>query len=117
MTGSTVFGFAGMDHFFASAFHDLQKALQFAERVGTKAESEAGTVEAITALLPNGSTAVVLERAAFAALGLVLSAANAASAAAGQDGVNLKLDAAMVVAFRALIAGSKSELEALGYKL
>jgi hypothetical protein len=117
MAGSTTFGFACMDHFFASAFHDLQKALQFVERVGAKVQSEEGTVEAITALLPNGNTAVVLERAAFAALGLVLNAANAASAAAAQDGVNVKLDAEMVAAFRGLIAGAKGELEALGYKL
>jgi hypothetical protein len=117
MAASTTFGFACMEHFFASAFHDLQKALQFAERVGAKVQSEEGTVEAITALLPNGNSAVVLERAAFAALGLVLNAANAASAAVSQDGVNLKLDAALVAAFRELIAGSKGELEALGYKL
>ncbi len=93
------FGFGSVEHFMAAAFHDLQKALLFAEQNGAKVMKAEGTVEGFTALLPNGSTAVVLERAAFAALGLVLSAANAASAAAEQNGLDLKLDGVAVARF------------------
>ncbi len=117
MASVSGFGFGSVEHFMASAFHDLQKALLFAEQSGAKAMKAEGTVEGITALLPNGSTAVVLERAAFSALGMVLAAANAASAAAVQNGLDLKLDAAAAAAFRSLIESCRSELAVLGYKL
>ncbi len=112
---ASMFGFSSTEHFFAAALHDLQKALQFAAHAGSAIAKAEGEAVAITSLVPNSNKAVTLERAAFAALGLVVNAAAAASAAAAQDGLNLKLDAAMVTAFRALIDGCRSELATLGY--
>jgi len=104
-----------MGHFFAAAFHDLQKALVFADQVGTKVQGVEGKIESFTALLPNGSKAVEIERAAFSALGVVLSAVTATNAAVSADGLNLKLDAAMVAALRTLVTDVKGELGTLGY--
>jgi hypothetical protein len=116
MAGS-VFGFASAGHFWASAMHDLKNALTFVEQGAVSIGKSEGTVEGITALLPNGSQAVVLERAAFSALGLVASAVHAAGAAVDGQGVNLSLDGAAAAAFRALIDGAKGDLEKLGYKI
>ncbi len=114
---ASTFGFASMGHFFAAAFHDLQKALAFVEQMGTKTAGLEGKVEALTSLLPNGTKAVEVERAAFSALGVVLSAVTATNAAVGSDGLNIKLDAAMVTALRALVADVKGELATLGYHI
>ena len=112
---TSTFGFASMDHFFAAAFHDLQKALAFVSQMGTKVEGVEGKIEALTALLPNGAKAVEVERAAFSALGVLLSAVAATNAAVGADGLSINLDAAMVTALRALVADVQGELAVLGY--
>lgn len=114
---ANTFGFASMGHFFAAAFHDLQKALAFAGQVGTKVEGAEGKIEALTALLPNGAKAVEVERAAFSALGVLLSAVAATNAAVSADGLNIKLDAAMVTALRGLVVDVRGELAALGYHI
>ena len=111
------FGFSSIEHFFASALGDLQKASLFAERIGAAVASNAGTVETITGLIPGaGSQAVVLERAAFSALGLVVAAIHSTSTAATASGLSIPLDEATVLAFKELIAGCRSDLETLGYK-
>ena len=112
---ASTFGFASMGHFFAAAFHDLQKALAFVGQLGTKVEGAEGKIEAWTALLPNGAKAVEVERAAFSALGVLLGAVEATNAAVGADGLDIKLDAAMVAALRALVLDVKDELAVLGY--
>jgi hypothetical protein len=114
---ASTFGFASMGHFFAAAFHDLQKALAFVEQMGTKVEGVENKIEALTALLPNGAKAVEVERAAFSALGVLLSAVEATNAAVSADGLDIKLDAAMVNALRALVTDVKDELGALGYHI
>lgn len=114
---ASTFGFASMGHFFAAAFHDLQKALAFVEQMGTKVEGVGHKIEALTALLPNGAKAVEVERAAFSALGVLLSAVEATNAAVSADGLDIKLDAAMVNALRALVTDVKDELGALGYHI
>lgn len=111
------FGFATMSHFFAAAFHDLQKALVFADQVGQKVQGAEGKIETLTALLPNGAKAVEVERAAFSALGVLLSAVEATNAAVSADGLNIKLDASMVSALHALVSDAKGDLATLGYKL
>lgn len=114
---ASTFGFASAGHFFAAAFHDLQKALAFAEQAGSKVEGVEGKVEALTALLPNGAKAVEVERAAFSALGVLLSAVAATNAAVSADGLNIRLDAAMVTALRALVGEVHGELASLGYHI
>ncbi len=117
-SSKSVFGFSSIQHFFASALGDLQKACAFAEKVGTGIEANAPTIEAISGLLPGfGTQAVVLERAAFSALGLVVAAVHATKGAASENGLNVSLDQVTVTAFEQLIAGCKSDLEQLGYKL
>jgi Mur ligase family, catalytic domain len=114
---ASTFGFSSMGHFFAAAFHDLQKALLFVDQMGTKVQGAEAKIESLTALLPNGAKAVEVERAAFSALGVLLSAVTATNAAVNADGLNIKLDAAMVTALRALVTDVKSELSALGYHI
>ena len=114
----SVFGFDSVGHFFASVLRDLQKASLFAEKVGVAAQTHEGTIEAITGLIPGaGSQAVVLERAAFSALGLVIAAVEATGTAASENGLSVTLDQAAVNAFRQLLAGCKGDLESLGYKI
>jgi len=114
----SVFGFSSVQHFFASAFTDLQKACAFVEKAGVEVANNAATIEAITGLVPGiGSQAVVVERAAFSALGLVVAAVHAAGGAAAANGLNVSLDQATVQAFEQLIAGCKADLASLGYKL
>lgn len=115
---TSVFGYSSVSHFFASALGDLQKACAFAEKAGAVIAANAGTVEAITGLLPGvGSQAVLLERAAFSALGLVVAAVHATGGAASENGLNLSLDQATVQAFRQLIAGCEADLGQMGYKV
>ncbi len=114
----SIFGFTSIEHFFASALGDLQKASLFAERIGASVASNAGTVEAITSLVPGaGSQAVVLERAAFSALGLIVATIHSTSDAATANGLSIPLDEATVQAFKELIAGCKNDMETLGYKI
>ena len=114
---ASTFGFASVGHYFAAAFHDVQKALAFAGQVGAVVQGAEGKVEGLTALLPNGAKAVEVERAAFSALGVLLGAVTATNAAVGADGLNIKLDAAMVTALRALVGEVHTELAALGYHI
>jgi hypothetical protein len=117
-SGKSGFGFSSVQHFFASAFSDLQKACAFVGKVGASVANNAGTVEAITSLVPGvGTQAVLVERAAFSALGLIVAAVHATNGAAAAEGLNLSLDQSTVAAFEQLIAGCKSDLESLGYKL
>jgi hypothetical protein len=61
--GKSVFGFSSVQHFFASAFSDLQKACVFVEKVGASVANNAGTVEAISGLIPGvGTQAVLVEQ-------------------------------------------------------
>jgi hypothetical protein len=117
-SSKSVFAFASIGHFFASAFSDLQKACVFVEKVGTSVVAHAGTVESISGLIPGvGAQAVVIERAAFSALGMVVAAVHATGGAAAANGLNVSLDQGTVAAFEQLIASCKSDLESLGYKL
>jgi hypothetical protein len=117
-SSKSAFGFASIGHFFASALSDLQKACLLVEKVGASAATNAGTVEAITGLIPGiGTEAVVLERAAFSALGLVVAAVHATGTAASANGLNVSLDETTVQAFQQLITNCKSDLESLGYKI
>jgi hypothetical protein len=117
-SSKSIFGFASIEHFFASALSDLQKASLFLDKLGAGVVTNAGTVETITGLIPGvGSQAVVLERAAFSALGLVVAAVHTASGAASVHGLSVPLDQATVEAFEQLIAGCKSDLASLGYKI
>ena len=117
-SAKSVFAFSSVQHFFASALGDLQKACAFIEKAGTVVDANAGTVEAISGLIPGfGSQAVLLERAAFSALGLVVAAVHSAGGPASANGLNVSLDEATVQAFEQLIAGCRSDLETMGYKL
>ena len=112
---ASTFGFASLSHYLAAAFHDVQKVLAFAGQIGSTVQGAEGKIEGLTALLPNGAKAVEVERAAFSALGVLMGAVTATNAAVGAEGLNIKLDAAMVTALRALVTEVHGELTALGY--
>ena len=115
------FGWTSVGHMFASAFNELHKGLLFAATEITKVDTPQvqATVEGITSVLPvpGASQAVLIERAAFSALGTVLAAVNAAGTASAANGLNVQLDAAAVAAFKQLVADSKDDLKSLGYNL
>jgi len=107
------FGFASVGHFFASVFHDIHVGLQFVEKKALPAiEAAAPIIEGITGLID--PPAVILERAAFQALGVVTAAVSSADAAAVQNGLNISLDAQAVADFKALIATFEKELTTAG---
>lgn len=57
-------------HFFAAGFHDFMVAARAVAMVNNKIQSQEGTIESITALVPvYGPEAALVERLAFAVLG------------------------------------------------
>lgn len=112
------FGFANVQHFVASAFSDLHKALTFVEKEVPVLQKAEPIVEGVTAVaLGAASPVVTIERAAFSALGVIVAAATAADAATAAKGISIPLDAAAVAAYKALVAEFKTELTSLGYNL
>jgi hypothetical protein len=71
-----------------------------------KVASSEKTIEDITAIIdPN---AVNIERAAFAGLGVIIKAIEDAGAAAGENGLNVQLDAALIADIKAIIPAIKA---------
>lgn len=122
------FDFKNDAHAIASALTSLHGALQFIEAkagVINNAKTEA-TVETITAFIPGvGAQAVVIERAGFAALGIVLSlikvldAADEATLAALKAKLaDVGLDEATISSFKAFADEFKGDLNTIsGIKL
>jgi hypothetical protein len=102
------FGFDNLGHAFASALHDVHVGLSWVAREIPKLQADAPTVEAITGLV--SPQAATIERAAFAILGDVAAAVNAADQAALANGMDVKLDASTVQSVKNLIADLKPQL-------
>jgi hypothetical protein len=98
------------EHAFAAAAKDLVAAAKFIQSsvlpVLTKAQAQATTIEAITGLV--SSSAVNVERAAFAALGSIIKAIEDAKQAVAGGGINVQLDAALVADIKAIIPAVKN---------
>lgn len=114
----SIFSFSSVQHFAASAISDLHKVLKFIEKEAPVVVGTEPLVEGVTAIaLGAASPVVTIERAAFAALGHIVVAVQAADDAAAVHGVSLTLDSEAVVAFKELIAEFKGDLAKIGYKL
>lgn len=107
--------FTNVEHVLATAASDVVKAAHFVEDkvlpVLEKAEASAGTVEAVTALV--SPQAANIERAAFALLGVVIKALDAAYEATEAGGVNVTLDASLVADVKAVAGALKAAMPSL----
>jgi len=98
-----------IEHAFASAASDVVKVAKFVEvsvpPVLKKAQADAPTIEAVTALV--SPQAANIERVGFAVLGVVIKALDDAGTAAGASGLNLSLDAQLVADIKSIASGVK----------
>src|SRR5215471_6829840 len=100
---------SSVEHALASAASDVVKVAKFVEQsvlpVLKKAQAEAPTIEAVTALV--SPQAANIERLGFAVLGLVIKAIDDAGTAAGANGLNVTLDAQLVADIKSLASAVK----------
>ena len=93
-----------IEHAFASAASDVVKVAKFVEQsvlpVLKKAQADAPTIEAVTALV--SPQAANIERVGFAILGVVIKAIDDAGTAAGASGLNVTLDAQIVADIKSI---------------
>ena len=95
------FSFKNVGHFFATVAGDIVKGARATASTMIKIEHAEPEIEAISALFFPG--AVELERGAFALLGMAAQAGSEAGDSASQNGLNIALDAQLVVDIKALI--------------
>jgi len=100
-----------LDHAYAAAAQDVVSAAKFIEGkvlpVLQKANTAATTVEAVTGLV--SSQAVNIERTAFAVLGAIIKAVDAAGSAVAAGGLNVPLDATLIADVKAIMSAVKSQ--------
>ncbi|HYO84808.1 MAG TPA: hypothetical protein VES20_25625 [Bryobacteraceae bacterium] len=96
------FGFKSLEHALATAARDVVIGARAISTVSAKVQKAEPVIEQITALID--PPAVVVERAAFAALAAVAKAANDTSAASAAQGLNIQLDEQMLEDFRQVYA-------------
>lgn len=109
------FNFNSIEHAIAAVAADVVKAAKAVAAFLPKIQAAEGTVEAVTAVVY--PQAVPIERASFAALGLIAKAVAAAEPAAAANGLNVQLDAQFVADVRELLPTLKQELAKIGVKL
>ena len=97
-----------VEHALAKAI-DTVKVARFVETsvlpVLKSAPAKESTIEAVTSFV--SPQAANIERAAFAVLGVVINALDAAQAAAGANGLNVTLDAQLVADVKAIAPAVK----------
>ena len=95
-----------VEHALAKAAQDLVNAARFVAHhvipILEKAKSDEATIEAITGLV--SPSAVNIERAAFAVLGVVIKTLGDGSEAIAAGGLNVQLDAALVADIKSIMA-------------
>jgi hypothetical protein len=112
------FSFSSVEHFFASVFHDIHVAAKAVEQAAPQILKAEPVIEGLTSLVPGaGAPALVIERAAFQALGSVVAAVNTADSAAAANGLNVTLDVQTATEFKALIQAFSTQLQAAGIKV
>ena len=103
-----------VEHALAAAASDVVKAAHFVEvsvvPVLKKAQADQSTIESITSLV--SPQAANIERAAFAVLGVIVNALDAANAAASANGLNVSLDAQLVADIKAIAPAVKAAVPA-----
>jgi hypothetical protein len=102
--------FTNIEHVLATAASDVVKTAKFVEvsvlPVLKKAQADQATIESITSLV--SPQAANIERVGFAVLGVVISALDAADAAASANGLNVSLDAQLVADIKAIASAVKA---------
>ena len=103
-----------LEHDLAIAAQKIVADAKFVETkvlpVLQKAQAQATTIESVTALVdPNAAN---IERVAFAVLGTIINAVQAAGAAAGANGLNVALDASLVTDVKAVASAVQSAVPA-----
>jgi len=100
-----------VDHAYAAAAKDVVSAAAFVQSKVVpalqKANAQASTIEAVTGLV--SPSAANVERAAFAVLGAVIKALDAAGSAVAVGGLNVQLDAALISDVKAIAPAVKSQ--------
>jgi len=100
-----------VDHAYAAAAKDVVSAATFVQSkvipALQKANAQAATIEAVTGLV--SPAAANVERAAFAVLGAVIKAVEAAGSAVTAGGLNVQLDATLVSDVKAIVPAVKTQ--------
>jgi hypothetical protein len=98
-----------IEHAFATAASDTVKVAKFVETsvlpVLKKAQADAPTIEAVTALV--SPQAANIERVGFAVLGVVVKAIDDAGTATGASGLNIRLDAQLIADIKSIASAVK----------
>lgn len=94
------FDLKNIEQALATAAHDVVTGARAIASESTKLEAAEPAIEGVTALID--PTAVVVERAAFAALAALAKAANDTSDAGAANGLNVQLDQETIEDFRQL---------------
>lgn len=123
----SAFNFKNDAHALASGLTTLHKALQYVEDKGAEFLTSGAEekIEAVTSVVPGiGAKAVVIERAAFSSLGIILtlvkqldSADQAALAALQANLANAGLDKDTIAAFTQFSKDFAGDLASVGVKL
>lgn len=92
------FGFQSIEHALAGVGRDLVVGAREAAAVASRASVAAPTIEELTGLLE--PRAVVIERAAFAALGMIAKASNDTGSSVSNKGLNVAMDAQTINDFK-----------------
>jgi hypothetical protein len=107
-----VFGFSSIPHFFATVFKDLHTGLKYAaEHVIPAVQKVEPLIEGVTQLID--PPAVVIERAAFTALGHLITPISTLDSAVQANGLDITLDQQTIADFYAFYLQFKDQLQAL----
>jgi hypothetical protein len=109
------FNIESVEHGIASVAADVVKGAKKVAAAIAKVQGSEAAVEALTSVID--PSAVAIERAAFAALGVVLKTVNDAGSAAAAGSVNVPLDSAFVTDLKGLLPAIQQAAAAQGVKL
>jgi hypothetical protein len=105
------FGFQSIEHALAAVAHDTVVGARAVATATAKLQKVEPTIEDITALID--PPAVVIERAAFAALGSLANAAHDTSTSASANGLNISMDAETLNDYKQLYKTLTDQLRTL----
>ena len=109
------FKISSLEHALAVAAEDVVKAARavdkFMQKVAAKGLANQSMIENLTGLVD--PQAVPIERAAFAALGLIVKAAADADAATAAKGLSISLDEQTLADFKAIYADLSGKAKAI----
>lgn len=107
----STFSFSSLGHAFAYCAQKIVQGAKVIESVLAKVAATEPVVEQITSMID--PSAVILERAAYALLGMALHAVHDAGEAASAQGLNISLDVQTVQDLKALLPAVKAQVGTL----